>query len=73
MVETKHAPLTYDATAITSHLVLLYNAQGSNPGLADPRQVLFCYSHGWASRLGQYRDDVSGRWTPESGDHASQP
>ena len=26
LVEKKHAPLTYDATTITSNLVLLYNA-----------------------------------------------
>ena len=37
---------------ITEHLLASphreadpYATQGSNPGLAEPRQVLFCYSH----------------------------
>ena len=37
MVEKKHAPLTYDATTITSNLVLLYNAQTQTRPTDHPR------------------------------------
>eukprot|EP00964_Phaeocystis_antarctica_P088324 scaffold56206_cov74-Phaeocystis_antarctica.AAC.2 len=37
MVEKKHAPLAYDATTITSNLVLLYNAQTQTRPTDHPR------------------------------------
>ena len=37
LVEKKHAPLTYDATTITSNLVLPYNAQTQTRPTDHPR------------------------------------